>query len=83
MPFESAEGATAMATCILMLLLILVIDIVALRWGADSRDGPNSPEWQRRSSWFLPIDHTSPSGYGAGEAYLYLYRYPAAREPSS
>ncbi|GCE08811.1 hypothetical protein KDAU_61400 [Dictyobacter aurantiacus] len=33
---------------ILFLLLgIIVMDIAALRWGNDSRDGIDSPEWLR------------------------------------
>jgi hypothetical protein len=26
--------------------------LVALRWGADSRDKMDSPEWERRQAWF-------------------------------
>ncbi|WP_338248545.1 hypothetical protein [Dictyobacter halimunensis] len=34
---------------ILFLLLgIIVLDVAALRWGIDSRDSLNSPEWLRR-----------------------------------
>ena len=32
-----------------LLLVIIVFDIEALRWGVDSRDGINSPEWERRA----------------------------------
>jgi hypothetical protein len=30
---------------------MLVLDVAALRWGADSRDGVNSVEWARRHTW--------------------------------
>lgn len=30
---------------------LLVLDIAALLWGADSRDGPRSSEWERRQHW--------------------------------
>ncbi len=31
-----------------IVIALLILDIVALRWGADSRDGIDSPEWRRR-----------------------------------
>lgn len=43
-----------METLIIFLIipaLLIVLDIAALRWGADSRDGVNSLEWERRQSW--------------------------------
>lgn len=30
---------------------IVLLAIAALLWGADSRDGIDSLEWQRRQSW--------------------------------
>ncbi len=36
--------------CFLLLALIL-LDIVACRWGATSSDGIDSPEWKRRQEW--------------------------------
>jgi hypothetical protein len=30
---------------------LITLDIASLLWGADSRDGVYSPEWQRRGSW--------------------------------
>jgi hypothetical protein len=35
---------------VLMVGLIL-LDVAALLWGADSRDGVNSEEWQRNATW--------------------------------
>ena len=29
-------------------IALIVLDIAALYWGADSRDGIDSPEWRRR-----------------------------------
>ncbi len=37
---------------ILFILALILLDLAATRWGADSRDGPDSPEWERRQSWF-------------------------------
>jgi hypothetical protein len=31
-----------------LLIALIVLDIAALRWGVDSTDGINSPEWERR-----------------------------------
>lgn len=36
---------------LVVLILIIVLDIAALAWGVDSRDGINSPEWERRLQW--------------------------------
>lgn len=37
---------------ILFILVLILVDLAAMLWGADSRDGPNSPEWERRQSWY-------------------------------
>lgn len=36
---------------IAMVLALIIFDVAALRWGADSRDNINSPEWERRREW--------------------------------
>ncbi|HLH63804.1 MAG TPA: hypothetical protein VKV20_19160 [Ktedonobacteraceae bacterium] len=36
---------------LILLVLVIVFDVVALRWGFDSTDGLNSPEWLRRQLW--------------------------------
>lgn len=33
---------------LVLLVLLLALGIAALRWGANSTDGLNSPEWKRR-----------------------------------
>jgi hypothetical protein len=51
---ETAE-AKMVALLLLLALPVLVLallDIVALRWGVDSTDGPYSPEWDRRQRWY-------------------------------
>lgn len=30
---------------------LVVFDLAAWRWGEDSRDGIDSPEWKRRHVW--------------------------------
>ena len=32
----------------IVLLVVILFDIAALRWGADSREKLDSPEWERR-----------------------------------
>ena len=36
---------------IIMLLALAVLAMAAWRWGIDSTDGVDSPEWARRRSW--------------------------------
>jgi hypothetical protein len=31
-----------------IVIALVILDIAALRWGADSRDRIDSPEWRRR-----------------------------------
>ena len=40
-----------MATFIVLLIMLVVLDLVALRWGFDSRDEVEGPEWERRRAW--------------------------------
>jgi hypothetical protein len=30
---------------------LFVFEVAAWRWGVDSTDGPDSPEWERRRFW--------------------------------
>lgn len=32
----------------ILLIALIILGIAARRWGADSSDGINSPEWERR-----------------------------------
>ena len=32
---------------LMLLLLVLLVDLAALKWGADSREGRDRPEWER------------------------------------
>ena len=36
---------------LVFLLLLIVIDIAAMRWGFNSSDGPDSKEWERRQQY--------------------------------
>lgn len=40
-----------MLTLYLLLVALAVLGITACRWGANSSDGINSQEWQRRQEW--------------------------------
>ncbi|HEX6509418.1 MAG TPA: hypothetical protein VF221_17455 [Chloroflexota bacterium] len=37
---------------VLFLASVLALDVAALLWGADTRDGLTSPEWDRRWRWY-------------------------------
>ncbi len=37
---------------IVPLVTLIALDLAALRWGFDSSDGVNSPEWERRQQWY-------------------------------
>ena len=36
----------------LLFVLLVALDLAALRWGVDSTDGMNSPERERRQWWY-------------------------------
>jgi hypothetical protein len=36
---------------VLFIVVLVALDIVALRWGVDSTEGVNSLEWERRRWW--------------------------------
>jgi len=35
-----------------LMVMLILIDIAAVRWGVNSIDGPDSPEWERRRNWY-------------------------------
>ncbi len=37
---------------ILLLMLAVLLDIAALKWGVNSVDDIDSPEWERRQRWY-------------------------------
>lgn len=37
----------------LVLLLLLLLDVAAIRWGTDSRDTINSSEWTHRHKFWM------------------------------
>jgi hypothetical protein len=38
-------------TALALIASLLVLDVAAVLWGADSREGPESAEWERRRHW--------------------------------
>ena len=44
-PLEAFVGAISLVAGVIRL------GLAAWRWGADSRDGFDSPEWERRRRW--------------------------------
>ena len=44
---------------LILLFGFILLDLAALRWGVDSGDSIDSPEWQRRYTWALRMIGTS------------------------
>ena len=42
-----------MIVMLVFILALIVLDVVAIRWGVDSTDGPESREWERRQQQAL------------------------------
>jgi len=42
----------ALFTLIVILVALIALGLAAQRWGFDSSDGVNSPEWERRQKWY-------------------------------
>ena len=42
-----------MTTLLIIVILFVLLDLAALRWGCDSRDDINGTEWKRRQEWLL------------------------------
>ena len=40
-----------METFLIVVMLFIVLDIASLRWGFDSTEKIDSPEWERRALW--------------------------------
>jgi hypothetical protein len=43
-----------MLTVLVLLFVLIIFDIVAMRWGFTSSDGPESKEWERRQQRVWP-----------------------------
>ena len=37
---------------LILLVMLILLDFAAMRWGAVSQDGPASPEWEQRQRWY-------------------------------
>lgn len=44
-----------METLLILMMLIIALDIASLRWGIDSTEKIDSPEWERRVAWRLSV----------------------------
>jgi hypothetical protein len=60
---------------LILLLGLILLDLAALRWGVDSGDGIDSPEWKRRYTWTLRMVGTSTS-YANRSASIPTLRLP-------
>ncbi len=37
---------------IILLVAVIALDMASLRWGSNSNEGVDSPEWERRQRWY-------------------------------
>jgi hypothetical protein len=37
---------------LILLVMLMLLDLAVMRWGAISLDGIDSPEWERRQRWY-------------------------------
>jgi hypothetical protein len=37
---------------LILIVAAIILDVAALRWGFDSTDDIDSPEWERRRQWY-------------------------------
>jgi hypothetical protein len=37
---------------VIFIIMLIVGDLIALRWGVTSSDPIDSPEWERRQRWY-------------------------------
>ena len=51
-PWRRMKGRHDMMGLIIILLMIILLDVLSIRWGANSGDGLNSLEWLRRQQWY-------------------------------
>ena len=49
-----------METLLIVVTLFIVLDVVALRWGFDSTEKIDSPEWERRATRHIPTKQPGP-----------------------
>ena len=42
-----------MEILLVILLALIILDLAAKRWGANSTEDFNSPEWNRRKDWIV------------------------------
>jgi hypothetical protein len=40
-----------MESMLIVILVLVALGIASIRWGVDSNDGIDSPEWIRRQNW--------------------------------
>jgi hypothetical protein len=45
-----------METLLVLMMLVIVFDIASVRWGFDSTEKIDSPEWERRVAWSVLED---------------------------
>ena len=64
----------------IVLLVVILFDIVALRWGVDSREKIDSPEWERRKH-FLSSDKSREESLSGSFGMIYIQRHSRRLSP--
>ena len=50
--YAQRKKEKVMLTLLFLFLALIALALGALRWGANSSDGVDSPEWKRRQHWY-------------------------------
>lgn len=50
---------------LLLIIGMIVFDIAALKWGSDSREKIDDPEWERRRAWWSATATSNSARYHA------------------
>jgi hypothetical protein len=49
---EPERGKEGMMAILIVLVVLVALDIAAMRWGFNSNDSVDSLEWERRQRWY-------------------------------
>jgi hypothetical protein len=49
---SSLKEKEDMMEMVIFIIMLIVGDLIALRWGVNSGDTIDSPEWERRQRWY-------------------------------
>ena len=53
--YENKEIIMETLLVLILLVIVIALDIAAWRWGFDSTEKIDSPEWKRRATWYAHL----------------------------